>query len=195
MRSKKFGGLLVFVLVVALFLSACDNERKETVSASTSNVDILFYTNDGRNYNTIHATGTVKLTPNSYREWGYDSDGCWSSQWATSSVITINANGHVDRVCGNTIVVKDAELELVTDDFKEWLTRREVGKVVILMSQDGSKVIGLMGGDTVVDSVSEDLPKSTVLYIDGKQALIHRANYEIIDRELLDVELLAVASE
>ena len=33
--------------------------------------------------------------------------------------------------------------------------------------------------------VPEDLPKMTKLMVDGKALYIHRANYQIIDKELL----------
>lgn len=195
LRSAALMAILLAVAIaifMATSLGSCTaNERQETISAVSNNVEILRYTNSGRLYNSIQANGQVKLTPNSYREYGYDSDGHWTYQWATSSAITIEANGHAGRICGSTIIVKDAELEIVTENFAEWLTRLELGKVAILMSQDGSRIIGLIGGNSINDDVSKDLPKTTVLTVDGKQALVHRANYEIIDRALLDAEQLA----
>lgn len=40
-------------------------------------------------------------------------------------------------------------------------------------------------GDNVYWEIPEDLPKMTKLMIDGKALYIHRANYQIIDSDLL----------
>lgn len=41
-------------------------------------------------------------------------------------------------------------------------------------------------GDKVYWEVCDDLPKTTKLMIDGKALYIHRANFQIIDKDLLD---------
>ena len=41
-------------------------------------------------------------------------------------------------------------------------------------------------GDEVYWEIPDDLPKMTKLMIDGKALYIHRANFQIIDKALLD---------
>jgi len=41
-------------------------------------------------------------------------------------------------------------------------------------------------GDEVYWEIPNDLPKMTKLMIDGKALYIHRANFEIIDKKLIE---------
>ncbi len=56
--------------------------------------------------------------------------------------------------------------------------------VVVIQSQLGVPICAYSGKD-VYWEVCEDLPKTTKLMIDGKALYIHRANFQIIDRDLL----------
>lgn len=58
-------------------------------------------------------------------------------------------------------------------------------KMIVIQSQNGDN-IGVLTGNDVTWRVSEDLPKTTVLTIDGQDVLIHRANFQIIDAKLLE---------
>ena len=53
------------------------------------------------------------------------------------------------------------------------------------LSQLGDPICAY-SGDDVYWEVSEDLPKTTKLMVDGKALYIHRANFQIVDKELLD---------
>ena len=59
------------------------------------------------------------------------------------------------------------------------------GTVVVIQSQLGDPICAF-SGDDVYWEVSEDLPKTTKLMVDGKALYIHRANFQIIDKELLN---------
>lgn len=56
--------------------------------------------------------------------------------------------------------------------------------VVVVKSQLGIP-IGVYQGDEVYVSVPDDLPKTTLITIDGKSLYIHRANYTILDAEMV----------
>ena len=58
-------------------------------------------------------------------------------------------------------------------------------KVIIVSSQMGVP-IGVYQGKDVYVSVPDDLPKTTHLSIDGKSLYIHRANYTILDADMLE---------
>lgn len=57
--------------------------------------------------------------------------------------------------------------------------------MVVIQSQLGDPICAY-SGDGVYYEVCEDLPKTTKLMIDGKALYIHRANFQIIDKELLN---------
>lgn len=56
--------------------------------------------------------------------------------------------------------------------------------IVVVKSQLGIP-IGVYQGDDVYVSVPDDLPKTTLITIDGKSLYIHRANYTILDAEMV----------
>ena len=58
-------------------------------------------------------------------------------------------------------------------------------KVVVIQSQMGVPICAY-GGNDVYWEIPEDLPKTTKLMIDGKPLYIHRANYVMLDTELLE---------
>ena len=57
--------------------------------------------------------------------------------------------------------------------------------VVLIQSKLGDPICAY-SGDNVYWEVSQNLPKTTKLMVDGKALYIHRANFQIIDKELLD---------
>lgn len=59
------------------------------------------------------------------------------------------------------------------------------GRIVVIKSQLGQP-IAAYSGDKVYWKIPDNLPKMTKLMIDGKALYIHRANFQIIDKELLD---------
>ena len=58
-------------------------------------------------------------------------------------------------------------------------------RVVVVKSQLGQPITAY-SGDDVYWEIPDDLPKMTKLMIDGKALYIHRANFQIIDKTLLD---------
>lgn len=57
-------------------------------------------------------------------------------------------------------------------------------KTIIVKSQSGI-IVGVYEGDKVYIEIPEDLPKMTRINIDGKSLYIYRADYTIINTELL----------
>ena len=57
-------------------------------------------------------------------------------------------------------------------------------RVVVIQSQLGVPICAY-SGDEVYWEIPEDLPKMTKLMIDGKALYIHRANFQIIDKDLI----------
>ena len=65
--------------------------------------------------------------------------------------------------------------------------KNEFGKpmVVVIKSQMGAPIYAF-SGNKVYWEIQEDLPRFTKLMIDGMALYIHRANFQIIDKALLD---------
>ena len=60
-------------------------------------------------------------------------------------------------------------------------------KVVIICSQLGVP-LAVYGGKSVYWEIPDDLPKTTKLNIDGKAIYIHRANYILLDSDMIPEE-------
>lgn len=58
-------------------------------------------------------------------------------------------------------------------------------KIVIIQSQEGDNIC-MYCGDNVTWDIPKNLPKTTEVTIDGKPLFIHRANFAIIDKSLLN---------
>jgi hypothetical protein len=166
----------------------------------------MFFDNHGDLFMT--AVGeNISLESNIVEEDVYN-DGSWGTVETLSSVITITIDGKQMESCGSTAIfaqdslVPDAEFEPITNiesestgSLKEWTSvagvvnefKNYFGKsqVVVIQSQLGDPICAY-SGDNVYWEVCEDLPKTTKLMIDGKALYIHRANFQIIDKALLN---------
>jgi hypothetical protein len=121
-----------------------------------------------------------------------------------SEVLEFTINGSEVYQIGDTAVIAEEGLDMITDFSIDEDIEVESGggfmpfdrcvndyanlvgkaKVVLISSQMGIP-IGVYQGDSVYVEVPEDLPKMTLLNIDGKALYISRANYTIIDAKLL----------
>ena len=124
-----------------------------------------------------------------------------------SSVITINIDGNQIQSCGDTCIFEQKGLKPAVDFTKEEInsTSNKVisdntyvsnivnkyknmfgkSRVVVIKSQLGQPITAY-SGDEVYWEIPKNLPKMTKLMIDGKALYIHRANFQIIDTELLN---------
>ena len=123
-----------------------------------------------------------------------------------SSVITITIDGKQLISCGDTCIFYDKRLapeyefylEHVESDSSGLLDstlisgrvnsiKNKFGKpmVVVIKSRMGAPIYAF-SGNKVYWEIQDDLPRFTKLMIDGKALYIHRANFQIIDKELLD---------
>ena len=130
----------------------------------------------------------------------------WYTTKTLSSVITITIDGRQLISCGDTCVFYDKRL---TPEYEFYLDKiesdssgildstlisgkvnsikNEFGKpmVVVIKSQMGAPIYAF-SGEKVYWEIQEDLPRFTKLMIDNKALYIHRANFQIIDKALLD---------
>lgn len=204
-------GCLLLGIVMLLGLTGCgwaglDNDIQEikgSIKGCTYNC--MFYSNTGERFMTVQGEN-ISLSSNVVKERSYSEDGGWGYVDTLSSVVTITVDGSQIENCGSTVIFAQDDLEPDADfegidsiesesnGITDWTMiagvvnsyKNYFGKptVVVIQSQLGVPICAYSGKD-VYWEVCEDLPKTTKLMIDGKALYIHRANFQIIDRDLL----------
>ena len=211
-KRSKLVFLLVAVALFATMLTGCDwagfgssiNDLKGTIKGNT--YECQFYSNSGELFMTAEGKN-IHLSPNIVEEYSYSGDS-WAITETMSSVITITIDGKQIESCGSTVlfvekglkpdvefdtsdihISSDAngigDLNIIAETVNKYKNYFGKGTVVVIQSQLGDPICAF-SGDDVYWEVSEDLPKTTKLMVDGKALYIHRANFQIIDKELLE---------
>ena len=149
----------------------------------------------------------ISISGNKTETTSYDSDGSTITNYEMSSVITITIDGDEIQSCGDTCIFEQNGLDAEVDFTQEVIDSQTDGsfdentaiarfvnqyknmfgksRVVVIKSQLGQPITAY-SGDDVYWEIPDDLPKMTKLMIDGKALYIHRANFQIIDKMLLD---------
>lgn len=205
---KKYTKYMILLCLISVIISGCAkaasvvNDLKGSITGNT--YECQFYSNTGNL--TMTAEGSnIDISENIIKERTYNSNGEWGYTKVASSVITITIDGHQIESCGDTVLFVENGLQSEVDftiqniyssadgiednviisklinDYKN-----SFGKsvIVVIKSQLGDPITAY-SGEKVYWEVCQDLPKTTKLYIDGKALYIHRANFQIIDKELL----------
>lgn len=203
---------LMFMAVIIVSLSGCDiaswtSEMNDIKGQLVGNsFECQFYDNSGEKFLTVNGD-KIGITNNIVKESSIDSsDGSISTEYSLSSVITINVDGQQIQSCGDTVIFAEDGLhpdaDFVLEDIKsnsngiasntyvsnivnEYKNYFGKSQVVVIQSQLGVPICAYSGED-VYWEVKDDLPKTTKLMIDGKALYIHRANFQIIDKGLID---------
>lgn len=210
MKMKKKVVLLAsLVLVIAIFLSGCGLFTSTVHHLKGSLIGVSytaeFYDNYGAKFLTV--TGeNIDISGNYVEESGIDSEGNTITNHTLSSVITITVDGKQMESCGDTIIFAESGLKRDVDFTLSDIDSESSGgissltsvakvvnkyknafgkpQVVVIQSQLGVPICAYSGED-VYWEIPDDLPKMTKLMIDGKALYIHRANFQIIDRDLI----------
>lgn len=210
-KRLRNAGCLLLGIVMLLGLTGCnwaglDNDIQEikgSIKGCTYNC--MFYSNTGERFMTVQGEN-ISLSSNVVKERSYSEDDGWRYVYTLSSVVTITVDGSQIENCGSTVIFAQDDLEPDADfegidsiesesnGITDWTMiagvvnsyKNYFGKptVVVIQSQLGVPICAYSGKD-VYWEVCEDLPKTTKLMIDGKALYIHRANFQIIDRDLL----------
>lgn len=170
-----------------------------------NNYDVYTYDNFG---NLVLSTSgeKINISGNKTATTSYDSEGSVIRGSELTSVITITIDGSEIQSCGDTcIFVQDGltpEVEFASEEIvsksegiisdsasiarfiNQYKNLFGKSRVVVIKSQLGQP-IAAYSGDDVYWEIQKNLPKMTKLMIDGKALYIHRANFQIIDKELL----------
>ena len=202
--------------LICIFLALCmmsvlagcamfGNEVNSLNGSITGNTyECQFYSNDGNKFMTL--TGQkIDINANPIREKVYGDRG-WEYTETLSSVVTITVDGHQMSNCGSTVLfvedglMPDVDFQIKNIDSEasglgdNTIIANVVNKyknafgkpvVAVIQSQLGDPICAFSGSN-VYWEVCEDLPKTTKLMIDGHALYIHRANFQLIDRDLLN---------
>lgn len=210
MKNRK-KTIVAAVLVIAFAVSALSGCAKvksgsHDLHGSIFGNEYYIDTFDNNGNRTLRTHGKkIDIDPNIIEEKVYTENG-WVSTNTLSSVLTITIDGKQMISCGDTCIFYDTDLK---PDYEFYLDQIEssssgilsstliAGKVnevknafgkpmvVIVKSQMGAPIYAF-SGKKVYWEVEDDLPRFTKLMIDGKALYIHRANFQIIDKKLLD---------
>ena len=207
-KNKRIAKAVLSVILIVM-LTGCSKIGSiiNEIHGSLIGNNYTVYTYDNYGNQTLKTSGKkISITGNKIETVSYDSDGRAVTGYDLSSVITITIDGKEIESCGDTCVFVqnglkpevDFSLDEVNSDGGNGITdnaalarvlnryKNDFGKsrVVVIKSQLGQP-IAAFSGDNVYWEIPDDLPKMTKLMVDGKALYIHRANYQIIDKELL----------
>lgn len=208
---KRIKALLATIICICIItgLTGCaaNDDYMNDVKGNLSGNSYTIYTYDNYGQKIMTTTGDkINIAGNKTKSKGYDSEGNETTSYDVSSVITILIDGKEIESCGDTCIFEqkglNPEVDFTQEDINSHSTRRisentyiagilnsyknyfGKSRVVVIKSQLGQP-IAAYSGDEVFWKIPDDLPKMTKLMIDGKALYIHRANFQIIDKELL----------
>ena len=210
--SKKIRliSLLLVAALSAVILSGCALFSSEINSLKGKLAGVSytaeFYDNFGAKSFTAEGQ-RIDIEGNTVEESGFNSDGTSTTNYTLSSVITITIDGKQMESCGDTVIfaesglTKDVDFSLqdiqstagnsissltsVAKVINKYKNAFGKPQVVVIKSQLGVPICAYSGDDVYWD-IPDDLPKMTKLMIDKKALYIHRANFQIIDKNLIE---------
>lgn len=206
-KSSRIVTLMLILMMIVSSLSGCawlDAQLADIKGELIGNsFDVSIYDNFGTNILNIHGD-KVQVDNNIVEVKSVDSSGNWSTTYEMSSVTSNTIDGDNMNQVGNTVIYAERGLNKITDfelptDIETSggtfnLLDRNINdiknligtpKVVVISSQLGVP-IAVYGGKSVYYEIPDDLPKMTKLSIDGKALYVHRANYIILDTDMIE---------
>ena len=205
--KKKIVVVIALMLLLATLLTGCAGFQSDVNSLNGSitgnTYECQFFSNHGQKFMTMSGQ-KIDINENIVRERIYTNKG-WGYTKTLSSVVTVTVDGNEVESCGTTIlfiedgltpdvdftmqditsvaqgILDNTILANTVNRYKNWFGK---SRVVVIQSQMGDPIMAF-SGDEVYYTVCEDLPKTTKLMIDGHALYIHRANFQIIDKDLL----------
>lgn len=211
MNKKQKGSvwLLALVAMISIFVvSGCAKLASaiNDIKGSLIGNQYTIYTYDNFGNLVLETSGKkIDIAGNPVKTTSYDENGKAITGYELSSVITITIDGNEIESCGDTCIFVQKgltpDVDFTTETIKsssgifditsisaklnQYKNKFGKARVVVIKSQLGNPIMAF-SGDSVYWEIPEDLPKMTKLMIDGKALYIHRANFQIIDKELIE---------
>jgi hypothetical protein len=189
------------VVSVLLSASACQTSVANLMSLMKGrSATIITYDVFGRQLDKIHGA-SIDIQ----RDTTFDSTNADGSSNKDSSVITVSIGGGVMTHVGSTLLMIEDGITNINDKLPPTVTLENTergtpflnylrqnfrnfwsgtSRTILVRSQNGYP-IGIFGGNKVT-YYATNVPKSTLLNIDGKYLLIYRSDYSMYDNRLLD---------
>lgn len=201
---KKIG-----IICLCLLLSGCSlfQSKINDIKGNLVGNDYTIYTYDNYGNQVFSTTGEkISITGNIVESESVDSNGNEQINYELSSVITITIDGKEMESCGDTCIFEQkglipdvdfaignidsssnsiADAAAISRMINKYKNMFGKSRIVVIKSQLGQPIVAY-SGDKVYWEIPDNLPKMTKLMIDGKALYIHRANFQIIDQELLN---------
>ncbi len=203
--------MAIMVAIAMVSLVGCSGiesfkNDQNVLQEGTKGTEFTAKVYDSYGSNTLNISGK-KVSLDVMKETSNIFDNFFSEETDStyiSNVLDVTIDGKQVLMVGDTVVFEESGLDMITDfeisdiesssggtglqfldrSINKYANAIGKSKVVVVSSQLGVP-IGLYQGDKVYVEVPNDLPKTTRLSIDGKALYIHRANYQIIDADLL----------
>ena len=211
MNKKQKGSvwLLALVAMISIFVvSGCAKLASaiNDIKGSLIGNQYTIYTYDNFGNLVLETSGKkIDIAGNPVKTTSYDENGKVLTGYELSSVITITIDGNEIESCGDTCIFVQKgltpDVDFTTETIKsssgifditsisaklnQYKNKFGKARVVVIKSQLGNPIMAF-SGDSVYWEIPEDLPKMTKLMIDGKALYIHRANFQIVDKELIE---------
>lgn len=211
MNKKQKGSvwLLAFVAMISIFVvSGCAKLASaiNDIKGSLIGNQYTIYTYDNFGNLVLETSGKkIDIAGNPVKTTSYDENGKVITGYELSSVITITIDGNEIESCGDTCIFVQKgltqDVDFTTETIKsssgifditsisaklnQYKNKFGKARVVVIKSQLGNPIMAF-SGDSIYWEIPEDLPKMTKLMIDGKALYIHRANFQIVDKELIE---------
>lgn len=211
MNKKQKGSvwLLALVAMISIFVvSGCAKLASaiNDIKGSLIGNQYTIYTYDNFGNLVLETSGKkIDIAGNPVKTTSYDENGKVITGYELSSVITITIDGNEIESCGDTCIFVQkgltTDVDFTTETIKsssgifditsisaklnQYKNKFGKARVVVIKSQLGNPIMAF-SGDSVYWEIPEDLPKMTKLMIDGKALYIHRANFQIVDKELIE---------
>lgn len=208
-KHRKY--LLIILCVVAIMaMAGCSlfESKMNDIKGNLVGNGYDIYTYDNYGELVMQTSGDkISLSGNKTETTSYDSDGSTITNYEMSSVVTITIDGHEIESCGDTCIFEQDGLNAEVDFTQEVIDSQTDGsfndntavarfvnkyknmfgksRIVVVKSQLGQPIAAYSGDDVYLE-IPDDLPKMTKLMVDGKAMYIHRANFQIIDKALLN---------
>lgn len=192
-------GLVVVVLLTSA--SACSATVSDFVSLMKGRkATIISYDAHGQRLDRIHGA-SIDIR----RDETFDSINPDGTKNADSSVIKVSIGGGIMNHVGSTLLMIEDGLSDITDQLPPTVDLENIdhgtpilnylrqnfrnfwagtSRTCLIRSQLGSP-IAIFGGNKVT-YYATNIPKSTLLQIDGKYLLVYRSDYSLYDNTLLD---------
>lgn len=208
-RQKGKIRILALIMVLSVFLlGGCAKLASaiNDIKGSLIGNQYTIYTYDNFGSLVLETSGKkIDIAGNPVKTTSYDDSGKVITGYELSSVITITIDGNEIESCGDTCIFVQKgltpDVDFTTETIQtgsstifditslsaklnQYKNRFGKARVIVIKSQLGQPIMAF-SGDNVYWEIPEDLPKMTKLMIDGKALYIHRANFQIIDKELI----------